>query len=145
MKAIIESGGKVASRARLGNHELVFDQPAPVPGGEDRGPSPLDVLAVSIGACAHYFAAAFLYARGLETAGLTVEVDSEKDRAPSPRIGRFSIHIRVPHRLSERELAGIERAVKSCPAYGTLLHPPSVALTIEAPAVAELSSNAPAA
>ena len=53
MKAIIESAGKVASRVRLGEHELVFDQPRSVPGGEDRGPSPLDVMAVSVAACAH--------------------------------------------------------------------------------------------
>ena len=27
MKAVVESAGKVASRTRLGDHELVFDQP----------------------------------------------------------------------------------------------------------------------
>ena len=35
MKVVIESIGKVGSRARVGGHELVFDQPATVPGGED--------------------------------------------------------------------------------------------------------------
>ena len=39
MKVVIESIGKVGSRARIGGHELVFDQSATVPGGEDRGPS----------------------------------------------------------------------------------------------------------
>ena len=52
MKVVIESIGKVGSRARVGGHELVFDQPATVPGGEDRGPSPLDVMSVSVAACA---------------------------------------------------------------------------------------------
>jgi hypothetical protein len=33
MKATIESAGGVASRVRIGNHLLTFDQPAPVPGG----------------------------------------------------------------------------------------------------------------
>jgi putative redox protein len=133
MKAIVESAGKVASRARLGNHELTFDQPAPVPGGDDRGPSPLDVLAVSVAACAHYYAAAFLYARGLSTDGLTVEVEADKDKLPAPRLGRVSMRVSIPHPLSERLRAGIERAIRSCPAYGTLLHSPSVTLTIEAP------------
>ena len=50
MKASIESAGNVASRVRLGDHELVFDQPRSVPGGEDRGPSPLDLMAVSVAA-----------------------------------------------------------------------------------------------
>ena len=132
MKAVVESAGKVASRVRLGSHELVFDQPAPVPGGDDRGPSPLDVLAVSVAACAHYFAAAFLHGRGLPTEGLTVEVEFEKERVPAPRIGRLSMKVHLPPGLSERQLTGVERAIKSCPAYGTLLHPPKVELTIEA-------------
>jgi putative redox protein len=137
MKAVIESAGKVASRTHLGNHELVFDQPATVPGGDDRGPSPLDVLVVSVAACAHYYAAAFLHGRGLSTEGLTVEVESEKERTPVPRIGRLSMKVRLPSGLSPRQLVGIERAIKSCPAYGTLLHPPTVDLAIETEGDAE--------
>ena len=137
MKALIESAGKVASRVRLGPHELIFDQPALVPGGDDRGPSPLDVLAVSVAACAHYYAAAFLHGRGLPTEGLTVSVEFEKERAPTPRIGRLSMKVQLPAGLTERQLAGVERAIKSCPAYGTLLHPPKVELTIEAGGGAE--------
>ena len=64
MKAVVESAGKVASRVRFGGHELTFDQPATVPGGDDRGPSPLDALVVSVAGCAHYFAAAFLHGTG---------------------------------------------------------------------------------
>jgi uncharacterized OsmC-like protein len=131
MKTTIETLGTVGSRARLGSHELLFDQPTAVPGGEDRGPSPLDVLGVSIAACAHYYAAAFLHGRGLPTAGLTVEVEAEKDRTPAPRIGRLSMKVRLPHGLSAQQLAAVERAVRRCPAYGTLIHPPAVQLEFE--------------
>ena len=133
MKAIIESTGGVASRVRLGDHQLVFDQPRSVPGGEDRGPSPLDLMAVSVAACAHYYAAAFLYGRGLSTEGLSVEVEFEKERLPVPRIGHLALKIHVPTGLSDHQLAGIERAIKSCPAYGTLLQPPRVEISIDAP------------
>jgi hypothetical protein len=37
----------------------------------------------------------------------------------------------VPPGLSDRHIAGIERAIKSCPAYGTLTSPPSVAISVE--------------
>src|SRR5450631_2630692 len=114
MKALVESAGKVASRARLGRHELIFDQPPPVPGGDDLGPSPLDVLAVSIAACAHYYAAAFLYGRGLPTEGLAVEVEAEKERAPTPRIARFSMKVRLPPGLSERQLIGASHQELPC-------------------------------
>jgi uncharacterized OsmC-like protein len=132
MKVVVESIGKVGSRAQVGGHELVFDQPASVPGGDDRGPSPLDVMSVAVAACAHYFAAAYLHGRGLSPDGLTVEVAAEKERAPVPRIGRLEMKVRLPAGLGDRHVAGIERAIKSCPAYGTLLHPPLVEVSIEA-------------
>lgn len=131
MKTLVESIGRVGSRARVGTHEVLFDQPATVPGGEDRGPSPLDLMAVSVAACAHYFAAAYLHGRGLPTEGLTVEVESEKARVPVSRLGRLSMKVHLPMGLDERQIAGIERSIKSCPAYGTLLHPPSVEISIE--------------
>ena len=132
MKAVIESIGRVGSRARIGEHELVFDQPRTVPGGEDRGPSPLDVMVVSVAACAHYFAAAYLHGRGLPTEGLRVEVDAQKERLPVSRIGHLAMRVNLPGGLPEKHVAGVERAIKSCPAYGTLLHAPSVEIAIEA-------------
>jgi uncharacterized OsmC-like protein len=131
MKALVESIGKVGSRARLGEHELVFDQPRSVPGGDDRGPSPLDVMVVSVAACAHYFAAAYLHGRQLSTEGLAVEVETEKERVPVSRIARLSIRVKLPAGLAEKQLAGIERAIKSCPAYGTLLHSPTVEIALD--------------
>ena len=82
MKAVVESIGGVGSRTLVGGHEMLFDQPTSVPGGQERGPSPLDVMVASVAACAHYFAAAYLHGRGLPADKLTVEVESEKDRAP---------------------------------------------------------------
>ena len=131
MKALVASIGKVGSRARIGDHELLFDQPAAVPGGEDRGPSPFDVMAVSVAACAHYFAAAYLHGRGLPTEGLTVEVHGEKERKPVSRLGRLELKVKLPAGLAEQHVAGIDRAIRNCPAYGTLLHPPAVQLAIE--------------
>jgi putative redox protein len=131
VNAIIESTGKVGSRVLVGGHELTFDQPAAVPGGEDRGPSPLEVMVASVGACAHYFAAAYLHGRGLSTVGLAVEVSAEKERVPVSRIGKLAMAVRVPPGLDERQMAGLERAIKACPAYGTLLHPPSIELRVD--------------
>jgi uncharacterized OsmC-like protein len=131
MKLIVESAGSVASRVVIGPHVLVFDQPPTVKGGDDRGPSPLDVLVASIAGCAHYFAAAFLRARGLSTAALAVEVDADKESVPTPRIGRLALKVRVPQGLSEPQRLGIVRAVERCPAYGTLVRPPAVELSVE--------------
>ena len=144
MKAIIESAGKVASRVRLGNHELVFDQPAIVRDGEDRGPSPLDVLVASVAACAHYFGAAYLNSRGLDPSALAVEVEAEKERIPIARVGHLALKIRVPPGLEEQHVAGILRAIKSCPAYGTLVRPPTIELTVDVPRAEDDAKARPA-
>jgi uncharacterized OsmC-like protein len=133
MKATIESAGKVASRVHLGSHEILFDQPTSVRDGEDRGPSPLDMLVASIAACAHYFGAAYLSGRGLDPSALSVEVEAEKERVPLARVGHLSLRIRVPAGLDEHHVTGIVRAIKSCPAYGTLVHPPTIQLEVEVP------------
>jgi putative redox protein len=131
MKALIESAAKVGSRVRIGNHDLVFDQPTAVPGGEDRGPSPLDVLVVAVAACAHYYASAYLHGRGLSTSGLAVEVEADKERIPTPRVGKLVMKVRVPAGFPEDRLIGMVRAIKRCPAYGTLVRPPSIELYVE--------------
>jgi len=99
MKATIESIGKVGSRVSIDGHELTFDQPTWVPGGENRGPSPLDVMSVSVAACAHYFAAAYLHGRGLSPDGLAVEVTTEKERLPVSRIGRVEMRVTTSARF----------------------------------------------
>jgi uncharacterized OsmC-like protein len=131
MNAVIRSAAKVGSRVRIGNHDLVFDQPRTVAGGEDRGPSPLDALVASVGVCAHYSAAAYLHARGLSTADLIVEIEANKEPTPAPRSGRLGIKVRVPAGLSDQQVTGIERAIRRCPAYGTLVHQPSVEIVVE--------------
>lgn len=132
MKAMVESAGKVASKVRVGSHEVLFDQVASVPGGDDRGPSPLDVMAVAVAACAHYYAAAYLHGRGLSPANPRVEVEAEKVTVPGPRIGRLAMKVHLPAGLNDRQRTGVERAIKTCPAYGTLLYPPAVELLIDA-------------
>jgi hypothetical protein len=74
---------------------------------------------------------------------LTVEVEAVKERVPVGRIGRLSMTVRLPAGLDERQVAGIERAIKSCPAYGTLLHPPTVEVVVDAgPAPARKAQSA---
>jgi uncharacterized OsmC-like protein len=89
-------------------------------------------MAASVGGCAHYFAAAFLSARQRSTAGLRVEVEADKTLEPSPRLGRIALRVELPPGTSPEHVAAVERAVKKCPAYGTLVHGPLVELRVEA-------------
>jgi len=131
MKLVVESAGGVASRVRLGEHQIVFDQPEAVPFGRDVGPSPLEVLAASVGACAHYFVAAYLQARHVSVDELRVHVEAEKVKEPSPRFGRIALRVEVPPGLTPEQLHAVERVVRNCPAYGTVLHGGEVELAID--------------
>lgn len=129
MKFTIDSAGGVASRLTLDGHELVFDQPVAV-GGEDTGPSPLDVMVASVGACAHYFAAAFLRARKLPVEGLTVDVAAEKATEGPRRLRSVSVTVRLPPGVPAEMLPRIEQAVRGCPVVGTLTIPPEISLAL---------------
>ena len=129
MNFTIESNGGVAARARVGNHTLVFDQAPPY--GADTGPSPLDIMAVSVGACAHYYAAAFLSARKLSTDGLRVSVEAEKAKEGRRRLSDITIRVELPAGLPPEMLPRVEAAVLSCPAWGTLQELPRTEMRIE--------------
>ncbi|GDX78956.1 hypothetical protein LBMAG42_07670 [Deltaproteobacteria bacterium] len=130
MEFTIESAGGVACRTTIAGHELRFDQPAEY-GGQNLGPSPLDVMAASVGACAHYYAAAFLTARRLPTEGIVVKVHAEKAKEGRRRLGNIHIMVTVPADVPEAMLPRIEAAVLTCPAWGTLQVLPESTLTVE--------------
>jgi hypothetical protein len=41
------------------------------------------------------------------------------------------MRVKLPGGLSDKQVEGVERAIKSCPAYGTLLHPVAVEIALE--------------
>ena len=115
----VESAGGVAGRVDVGGHTLVFDQVEKF-GGQDLGPSPLDVLVAATGACAHYYAAAYLAARKLPTEGLTVDIDAEKATDRPARIVNMRLVVSVPAGVPAEQLPRLEAAVRACPAHNTL-------------------------
>jgi hypothetical protein len=47
-------------------------------------------------------------------------------------VDNFQIAVSVPVDLSEEQRAGVEQAVHHCLIHNTLLHPPTIGLTIQA-------------
>lgn len=129
MRFTIGSAGGVASRVSIGGHEIRFDQPVAA-GGADTGPSPLDVLVSSVGACAHYFAAAFLVARKQPVEGLIVTVEAEKTTESPRRLAHLNVVVTLPPGVPDAMLPRIEQAVRACPAWGTLVTPPELSMTL---------------
>ena len=115
--------------AEARGHRVLCDQPASNQ-GDDKGMTPPEFLLTSLGTCAGFYAAQYLRARKLPTAGLAVRVDAEKAAAPA-RLSGFTIDVNVPE-LEERHREGVLRAVKACLIHNTLEHPPAVEIRLSA-------------
>lgn len=118
--------------AHVGFHELIMDQPVSG-GGEDAGPSPLDLFGVGLGGCVALYVHKFLETRHLADAGFRVEVSQTTARNPY-RIGRFDVRILVGDAVPAVYHPMIEAAARVCPAYNTLARSADIVITISAPA-----------
>ena len=102
--------------------------------------TPPELLLASLGSCAAFYAAAYLRKHHLATQGTKVRVTADKRTAPA-RLDDFHIAIEVPTGLDPKHIEGIDRAVHQCLIHNTLLHPPTIAIEIHAPTLAEEAVN----
>ena len=122
--------GAVQFEIKAREHTIACDQPEAM-GGFDEGMTPPELLLASLGSCAAYYAVAYLKKKGITAPGTRVDVTA--DKVPNPgRVDNFQIAVSVPVDLSEEQRAGVEQAVHHCLIHNTLLHPPTISLTIHA-------------
>src|SRR5437588_11595703 len=92
-------------------HKVLSDQPVDN-GGVDSSMRPPELFLSSLGACAAYYAAEYLRARGLPDEGLEIHVAGEKGDRPT-RIVSLQFDVVAPG-LNQRHRDGILRAVDAC-------------------------------
>jgi putative redox protein len=110
---------------------VVTDQPA-LSGGEGTAPSPFDLFLASIASCAGFYALRFCQERNLDTDGLKVSMETERDAAQK-KIAKLKIAIDLPERFPERYRDAILRSVGQCPVKRHLEEPPAILLTTRIP------------
>ncbi|HLK67356.1 MAG TPA: OsmC family protein [Bryobacteraceae bacterium] len=123
--AVYRGGVKYEVAAR--GHRVVCDQPLEN-GGADEGMSPPEFLLSALAACAGYYAAQYLKARGLAAEDLNVRVTAEKGKHPA-RLAAFRIEVTAPG-ADARHQEGLHRAVKTCLIHNTLLHAPAIEIAV---------------
>ena len=126
---VVTHEGGVRFAAQVGSHRVIVDQPERS-GGENAGPSPIELLGTALGTCIAYYVQQFLHARGLPYDGMRVEVEQHKASGPS-RIGTFVARVVVPATLPAATTALLEQVARSCPAHGTLTHGAQVSVSID--------------
>ena len=119
-------GGKKFEMTARG-HRVVTDQPAEN-GGSDSAMSPPELFLSAIGACAAFYAAEYLQARGL---GEDVEIHVSGEKGDKP-VRIVSVKVDVLARgLSDRHREGVLRAVNLCLLKNTLNVPPRIEVAVE--------------
>ena len=116
--------------AQIREHRLITDQPTHV-GGEDTGPSPMELVSAALGSCVALYVHQFCVNRGLPHEGLRVEVTPHNVANPH-RIGELSVAVFLPGAYSPHTMEMLERVVRSCPVHNTLAHGAAVSVSIEA-------------
>lgn len=143
MEVHVEHLGEVQFEIKARQHTIACDQPENL-GGFDEGMTPPELLLASLGSCAAYYAVAYLKKKGITAPGTRVDITA--DKVPNPaRVDNFHIALSVPPEvlpLSVEHLAGLEQAVHHCLIHNTLLHPPTISLTVNATADAQLPAHA---
>ena len=136
----IEHLGAVQFEIKARQHTIVSDQPAEN-FGHDEGMTPPELLLASLGSCAAFYAAQYLRKHKLATEGTRVRVTADKRKDDrGVRIDDFHITVEVPAALDPKHVEGVNREVHRCLIHNTLLNPPSIAIEIHSPSVAELLS-----
>jgi putative redox protein len=115
--------------AAVRSHLITVDQPVRG-GGEDHGPSPIELLGASLGTCVALYVQQFCVARHLPYEGLRVEVTQHGAANPN-RVGSFTVRVILGGEIPSHYLAMLERVAQSCPAHNTLVHGAEVDVVIQ--------------
>jgi uncharacterized OsmC-like protein len=109
----------------VGRHRLTTDQPEAA-GGEDLGPTAVQLFAAGLVACTAQYAGSYLARHGLSAEGLVVEGDFRMADDAPPRIASMTATIAPPAGLPAARTAGLLAVAQHCTVHNTLRQPPLV-------------------
>jgi len=112
---------------RVRGHDVTSDM-SEKEGGRDAGPSPVELLAGSLGACIAMMVQAYCQRHGYD-GDVGVSLTLELADAPK-RIGGIVIDVELPEGVPEDKMNAIRRMAERCPVHETLRNPPRVDIDI---------------
>ena len=102
---------------RVRSHKITADEP-PEHGGDDRGPSPQELLAAALAACTAITMEMYAKRKSWDVAGLTVDVEYSPAERGVPT--RFDVVMKLPAHLSEEQVERLRVIAAKCPVHRTL-------------------------
>jgi putative redox protein len=97
-------------------------------GGRDRGPSPVELLAGSLGTCIAMMVQGYCQRHGYDG---DVGVSLTMELADKPkRIGRIVVDLELPDGVPEDKKEAIKRVAQRCPIHETFKSPPGLDIEV---------------
>ena len=113
---------------RVRGHELGSDL-SEKDGGRDQGPSPVELLAGSLGACIAMMVQGYCDRHGYTDGDVGVSLTLELADAPK-RVGGIVVDVELPKDVPEDKKDVVRRIAARCPVHETLRNPPRLDIEI---------------
>lgn len=119
-------GARFDIRSR--SHVVVTDQPIE-DGGQDAGPSPVELFVGSLASCVAYFVGRYCARHKIACDGFTV--DAEWSYAEQPhRVGAVGMRINLPVELSAEQRERLLKVAHGCTVHQSIVVAPSVTIEL---------------
>jgi putative redox protein len=125
---VVKHEGGMASSMNVRGHQVMTDVP-PAMGGEDRGPTPVDLLAGSLGTCIAFYVARWCQQAGVPHEGFEVDLDYVHDRE-AHCVPEMKVSLRMPASFPENRREAVLKVAKSCTVHNTLCSLPQIEVAV---------------
>jgi putative redox protein len=102
---------------RVRDHQLTVDEPLES-GGEDTGPDPQELLAVSLASCTAITMEMYAARKGWDIGNVEVDVQYSPAERGTPT--KFDIVLRLPEDVPEEQVQRLRVIAAKCPVHRTL-------------------------
>lgn len=130
----VKHEGGVASSFNARGHRVLADVPEKM-GGQDRGPTPVELFAGSLGSCIAFYVARWCTERDLPFEGFQIELDYLLDME-AHCIPVVNVRIEMPADFPEGRHDALLRVAEHCTVHNTICAVPKVNISVAAAPVA---------
>lgn len=117
-----------AFQATVRGHALRVDQPLD-DGGQDTGPTPVEIFVASLATCVAHYAGRFLDRHGLDRGALRVTAVHTMAADRPARVTALTVDVEVPE-LPPARARALEAVASRCTVKNTLEHPPAITVRL---------------
>jgi putative redox protein len=129
--SLIEVGylGGECYEIEVRGHRIQVDQPADA-GGEDLGPTPVEMFVASLAGCVAYYAGRYLARHGFDRKGLVVRAGYTMAGDRPARVAAIRVAVHPPDGFPAERVAALTAVAKRCTLHNSLEQPPDLVVRV---------------